>query len=314
MSAFCVAGSAADAFQLWSERAEPVCRQARAPVTRAFVAEIDGTAETQGVRGAALGGAFLHRFREDVASVRAAVGRATAVSPELVSRKELRNLFDEFSRGKGVISLDAFARLVGALGVTLPEDELRELLLDVDSDNNEVVSFEEFERWWLYAVGGPAVTVVHSPRTLEQVIDEEAVAGGRVVVIMVGITSCAPCKRFVPRFDTIGAANRAEARFLRLYANENASLVRLAKDTLKLSATPSFFFYKGGELVHRHSGANSLKFTDALEEQLGKLPAGSWESKWGGAKKDGGAREPRAAAPRLTKAKREEMEDKVAQP
>lgn len=49
---------------------------------------------------------------------------------------------------------------------------------------------------------------------------------------------------------------------------------------MRLRATPSFFIYKSGELVHRHSGAYMNKFTCALDEQLGRLPPGTFASKF----------------------------------
>lgn len=88
-------------------------------------------------------------------------------------------------------------------------------LANVDSLNNDVVSFEEFELWWAFLIGGPAVTVVQSERQLDDIIAEESGAGGRLVVVMIGVTSCAPCKRFVPSFDASAREHTAQARFVR---------------------------------------------------------------------------------------------------
>merc|ERR1712138_307050 len=78
----------------------------------------------------------------------------------------------------------------------------------------------------------------------------------------------------------MGLDFRENARFVRIYGNENASTIHLARDRLAVKTTPTFFVFKDGELMHSHSGANVDKFDDAVKEQIGELEEGTYEQNW----------------------------------
>ena len=100
------------------------------------------------------------------------------------------------------------------------------------------------------------------------------------MVLKVGFTSCAPCKKFLPHFEQRALDFRENARFVRIYGNENASTIHLARDRLAVKTTPTFFVFKDGELTHSHSGANVEKFDDAVKEQMGELDEGTYKQNW----------------------------------
>ena len=240
-----------------------------------------GSNRTEGVRGAAAGGGFRFRYVADVLRVRAAIGKELGKSPQLVDAEQLRTLFDRFSDplSPEMTDRDSFIRMVSALGIRLPPDEIRELIVDVDMDDSNQISFEEFEGWYRQVVGTGAVTVLHTEQAVDQVLSEEK-GTGRCVVLKVGFTSCAPCKKFLPHFEQRALDFRENARFVRIYGNENASTIHLARDRLAVKTTPTFFVFKDGELMHSHSGANVDKFDDAVKEQIGELEEGTYEQNW----------------------------------
>ena len=96
-----------------------------------------------GILGSAAGGKLQIALRDDLARVRAAIGRTQGVSPQLLKRDALRKVFDSFDTdASGLITPDELAAAVRALGVSLPEAELRELVIDLDADGTGEISFE----------------------------------------------------------------------------------------------------------------------------------------------------------------------------
>jgi predicted DCC family thiol-disulfide oxidoreductase YuxK/thiol-disulfide isomerase/thioredoxin len=274
-----VAGSAGENFNKWSH----LVPQLSVTLAQKQAASLvkGGSNRTEGVRGAAAGGGFRFRYAADVLRVRAAIGKKLGKSPQLVDAEQLRTLFDQFAdpNSPETVDTEAFVRMVSALGIRLPPDEIRELIIDVDMDDSNKISFEEFEGWYRQVVGTGAVTVLHTEQAVDQVLNEEK-GTGRAVVLKVGFTSCAPCKKFLPHFEQRALDFRESARFVRIYGNENASTIHLARDRLSVKTTPTFFVFKDGELTHSHSGANVDKFDDAIKEQIGEFEQGTYKMNW----------------------------------
>lgn len=274
-----VSGSAAQNFDKWSNLVPKLsvvqAGKAAAPLLKG------GSNQLEGVRGAAAGGAFRFRYTADVRRVRAAIGKEVGRSPQLVSSIQLRELFDKFGGdiNEDKIDLDAFVRMVSAMGVRLPEDEVRELVCDIDIACEQSVTFDQFETWYKSVIGTEVAQVLHTESAVDQVLAEE-MGTGRAVVLQVGFTSCNPCKKFLPHFEQSARDNREKARFVRIYGNENASTIHLARDRLSVKSTPTFFVFKDGKVTHVHSGSNEEKFDDALAEQLGALPVGTFAQKY----------------------------------
>ena len=155
----------------------------------------------EGVRGAAAGGSFRFRYMSDIRRVRAAIGKEIGRSPQLVTGIQLRELFTKFGGdiNDDAIDLDAFVRMVGAMGVRLPEDEVRELVCDIDVQCESSVTFDQFETWYRSVIGTEVAQVLHTESAVDQVLEEEK-GSGRAVVLQVGFTSCMPCKKFLPHF------------------------------------------------------------------------------------------------------------------
>jgi predicted NBD/HSP70 family sugar kinase/thiol-disulfide isomerase/thioredoxin len=216
-----------------------------------------------GILGSAAGGKLQIALRDDLARVRAAIGRSQGVSPQLLKRDALRKVFDSFDTDlSGLITPDELAAAVRALGVSLPEDELRELVIDLDADGTGEISFEEFYTWWTDLVASSPVTYLHTEAEFDGVLEEEGTSG-RLVVLEVGFTFCRPCKKFEPLYKQF-ATRFPDARFLRINGNENTEMVHIGRDRLGVKSSPSFYFFRNGEEVHRHSGAKAEKFEESI--------------------------------------------------
>jgi len=274
-----VSGSAARNFEKWSHLVPQLsvvqAGKAAAPLVKG------GSNSLEGVRGAAAGGSFRFRYVADIRRVRSAIGKEVGRSPQLVSAIQLRELFAKFGGdvNDDAIDLDAFVRMVAAMGVRLPEDEVRELVCDIDVGCNSSVTFDQFETWYKSVIGTEVAQVLHTEAAVDQVLEEET-GTGRAVVLQVGFTSCQPCKRFLPHFEDSARQHRESCRFVRIYGNENASTIHLARDRLAVKSTPTFFVFKDGVVTHMHSGSNTEKFDDAIAEQIGDIPRGSFAAKW----------------------------------
>jgi polyphosphate glucokinase len=252
-----VGGEAGESAAKWLHRVRGVSTPMR-PATL-------GTAA--GLLGSAVGGRLQLAVRDDLARVRAAIGKAQGVSPQLLKRGALQKVFDSFDTdGSGAISASELEAALRALGVNVPPDELAKIVLEMDSQGRPLaeaqVSFSAFYAWWSDLVASSPVTFLHTEEELDGVLEEEATSG-RLVVLEVGFTFCQPCKRFEPIYR--GYAQRfPAARFLRINGNENAQMVRVGRDRLGVKTSPSFFFFRYGVEVHRFSGAKEEQFEEAL--------------------------------------------------
>ena len=72
--------------------------------------------------------------------------------------------------GSGSVSYAELAGAVKALGVKMPEIEMRELMMEmIDSSTTEVLSFEDFTNWWKTMVPDSPVLTLHTEAELDQV-------------------------------------------------------------------------------------------------------------------------------------------------
>jgi len=215
------------------------------------------------VQGAAIGGSELLNLRYDLARVRSALGHKRGLSPQKVTDQMLVDVFTEFDAdNSGSISVEEIAATIKSLGVKMSQRELKEMLVDMDYDGSGEISIEEFVRWWKESVQGNAVEVIHTMAEYEQVLEDED-GTGSFVCVMVGVTYCKPCKAFSGKYKDF-AERFSNARFLKIFGNENKDMTRLARDMLKVKSTPSFYILRDKEVVHFHSGANAGKFEKAM--------------------------------------------------
>lgn len=90
----------------------------------------------------------------------------------------------------------------------------------------------------------------------------------KVVVLMASVTWCRPCKAFQENYEK-AAQHYSDAVFLKFYGNSNESTKALFKDRLKCRTTPSFFFFRGGQIVESCTGAVTKRLETNLRKAYG---------------------------------------------
>jgi thiol-disulfide isomerase/thioredoxin len=220
-----------------------------------------------GVKGSAYGASFQLKMRDDLRKVRAAVGNSLGASPQKITDSQLQELFNSFDASKNdSISPTELVSLLSAVGVKLPENEMRELVFEMDEDNSGSISFHEFSEWWKEEFATPLVELMHTEAELDQVFAEE-MASNRLVVLEVGFTFCRPCRAFEEKYKAF-AREFKDARFLRCNGNENADMIHLGRDRLQIKSTPTFFLFRKGEQIDMWGGASEERFRQKLMRAL----------------------------------------------
>lgn len=219
------------------------------------------------VQGAAQGAHEILTLRRDTARVRAAIGHSKGLSPQKLNDEQLANVFDEFDTdGSRWLSRDELGAAVTTLGVRMSDAELKELFVEMDSENNGKVAKHEFISWWKDSIGNASVEIIHTMEEFEQVL-EDAEGTDQMTVVMVGVTYCKPCKAFTRKYADF-AERFNGARFIKVFGNENKDMTVLCRDQLKVKSTPTFYFFRNSEQVHMHTGANAGKFEKFILEEV----------------------------------------------
>jgi len=97
-------------------------------------------------------------------------------------------------------------------------------------------------------------------------------AGPRLVVLQAALTWCRPCKGLQGPYMKL-AAQYDNVCWSKFYGNENEHTKHLFKERLQARATPAFFFWQNGEMVHTHTGARAAKLETFVREFLGAAAA-----------------------------------------
>ena len=169
------------------------------------------------------------------------------------------------------------------------------LISRYDLNNDGVISFPEFLRLCRYeralplddilayastapVVADPVVEEYTSPYesgTVHMITSKdefvtalEGERGKRLIVLFGSLTWCRPCKKIQPQLEKIAKAY-PDVLFLKLYGNESDQTKSFFKDDLKVRVTPSFFFFKDGELAGSCTGANPTTVETHMRTALG---------------------------------------------
>jgi thioredoxin 1 len=260
-----IGGSAALSLEQW----QPLLSGVSAPIVHAKLMRPGES----GVVGSAAGGGIQLQLRDDLARVRAAVGRMQGASPQRLTRDELKRIFRSFGAHPAaegddtlVLNYAEMSAAVAALGVRLTAEETQEMLVEMDTRNSGVVTFSDFLDWWADLVQSSPVALIHTEQEYDTLLEEEATSG-RLLVVEVGFTFCTPCKKFAPFYKQT-AKKYTDARFAYVSGNENQDTVRVGRDRLGVVGSPAFFLFRNGELVTKFSGAKEEQLTEAIEANL----------------------------------------------
>ena len=263
-------GSGSRALEVWRPMLAPIS----APIVHAALNE---TGES-GVLGSAAGGGIQLQLRDDLARVRAAVGRTQGTSPQRLTVPELERVFRSFGAhpladdaATLVLNYNEMAAAIAALGVKLTAEEAKETMLELDTRAKGQISFDDFLTWWQDLIVSSPVALIHTKQEYDTLMEEE-LTSGRLLVLEVGFTFCVPCKKFAPVYKDC-AAKYTDARFAYMSGNENAETVTVGRDILGVTGSPAFFMYRNGVQVAKFSGAKEDQLVDFIERNIAPASA-----------------------------------------
>ena len=147
----------------------------------------------------------------------------------------------------------------------MTDAELKELFVEMDSEMTGDIRRHEFINWWKDSIGSSSVEIIHTMEEYAQVM-EDASGTGQLTVLMVGVTYCKPCKAFSKKYSDF-AERFSDARFIKVFGNENKDMTTLCRDELKVKSTPTFYFFRDDKQTHMHTGANAGKFEKFILEE-----------------------------------------------
>ena len=104
-------------------------------------------------------------------------------------------------------------------------------------------------------------TQIHGPEELDAILSAYP---ERLVVLQCKASSCRPCKMFARKYGRLAAAT-PDAVFLVITGDESAE-TRAMMMAMKVRVTPTFFVYRGGEIVKTATGVNENNLKAALDE------------------------------------------------
>lgn len=116
---------------------------------------------------------------------------------------------------------------------------------------------------------GDLVTTVHSPEEFQAQLDDHA---GQLVILMCKAKGCRPCKAFGRKYARF-AQQYSDAVFLEVFGDETPDTRKMMIE-MQIKATPTFRFYRKGELVSTHSGISEDKLQAGIINQLQSGEAG----------------------------------------
>lgn len=254
---FIICGRASVSFDKWVKYMKNV----KTPVQRAE------QGITAAVQGAAQGAHEILTLRRDTARVRSAIGHSKGLSPQKLTDDQLGAVFDEFDTDQsGELSMMEIGNAINKLGIRMSDAELKELFIEMDSENTGSINKREFVGWWKDSIGNSSVEIIHTLEEYDQVL-EDADGTDSMTVLMVGVTYCKPCKAFTRKYADF-AERFSGARFIKVFGNENKDMTVLCRDQLKVKSTPTFYFFRNKDQVHMHTGANPGKFEKFIMDNL----------------------------------------------
>ncbi|KAK9842761.1 hypothetical protein WJX74_001948 [Apatococcus lobatus] len=106
------------------------------------------------------------------------------------------------------------------------------------------------------------VVIVNSEEELDEKLKADAT---KLLVLLSTVTWCRPCKTLKRPLEKLAEAY-SNVSFATLYGNANEDLKHVFRDRLGTKVTPTFFFYRNGEIVHTHTGANKTKLETFIRE------------------------------------------------
>lgn len=107
------------------------------------------------------------------------------------------------------------------------------------------------------------VTILDSRAAVDAALAE---AGDALVVMAIGSSRCGPCKMVFPKVCAL-STEFTTTTFVKIEGDANKETVGMMKEW-QVKAVPEFRFFRRGELVHKHSGADANLLREHIEKHL----------------------------------------------
>jgi thioredoxin-like negative regulator of GroEL len=104
------------------------------------------------------------------------------------------------------------------------------------------------------------VEKVHTEEELDNRLRETS----GLVVLEVVSSMCRVCRNFLPKYKRV-AADYSKVKFLKMTGNENEATRKMASERFNVKKAPYFIFFRNGEIVAEHSGANVERLRNVLD-------------------------------------------------
>jgi len=87
-------------------------------------------------------------------------------------------------------------------------------------------------------------------------------AGEKLVVVDFFATWCGPCKMIAPKVQVMSEKTYTNVVFLKVDVDENEEIAT----EYKVSAMPTFMFFKNGKKIDEFAGANENKLNELIQK------------------------------------------------
>eukprot|EP01024_Parvocaulis_polyphysoides_P025483 TRINITY_DN2320_c0_g1_i3.p1 TRINITY_DN2320_c0_g1~~TRINITY_DN2320_c0_g1_i3.p1 ORF type:complete len:212 (-),score=18.93 TRINITY_DN2320_c0_g1_i3:276-911(-) len=102
---------------------------------------------------------------------------------------------------------------------------------------------------------------INSPLDLDEFLGQYS---DELIVLMCKARTCRPCRAFTKKYMKFAESHK-KVVFLEVFGDDSMDNRRLMVK-LKVTGTPTFKFFRNGEVVHTHSGIDDEKFSSIYQK------------------------------------------------
>ncbi|CAJ1443760.1 unnamed protein product [Effrenium voratum] len=226
------------------------------------------------VRGIALASIFELQINQAQRALDGVLNDAQIL--QSLSKVQLHAIFDQMDvDGDGKLQAEELCRALTLLGFDRDVDQLVE---ELDTSHDGVVSFDEFMVWWSHHVNEARCVVTTSAKAWKTIITNLNPPNGfgPLVLLKVTFTFCRSCRSFEPKWRKY-SQEYPEIRFVELVGNGTVGAMEFCTKQLGVKVSPAFFMFRrgedGGEIVAQWTGASVERFEGSVKDCLEKHAA-----------------------------------------
>lgn len=109
------------------------------------------------------------------------------------------------------------------------------------------------------------VSKVHHVHSEEDFDEQMKNAGDKLVIVDFFATWCGPCKSLAPYLPAFADKYESQVLVLKVDVDEQKEL---AQGRFKVTAMPTIFYFKNGQIVEQYSDSDSIRMEDTIKRLL----------------------------------------------